>query len=298
MSTSSVVAKSHMVIIGEVPFGFWSETFVSDLVPHSYVVNSHQSDFDGRVEMEKDKAREYMRGVRERPGIKEYLRVYQAKIRAERKAAGLCSRCGKTPPREGFQACGPCAQKQTDNLTRARRAKPTREQCMRCESQRVPGKRLCEPCAVKAQTDGKRKYYARHAENRKRALAAGMCSSCLCKPPVSDRRFCADCLLRRRLKNYPGLTKEEFLALPKICAICGSEDEDDLNIDHDHSSGNVRDMLCSSCNFGVGFFKDNPELLRKAIAYLDSHKAVQPTLSPAETGASLLTEGKESHAIS
>ncbi len=40
--------------------------------------------------------------------------------------------------------------------------------------------------------------------------------------------------------------------------------------DHDHSSGKPRKILCSVCNRGLGFFKDNPSLLREAAMYLES----------------------------
>ena len=41
-----------------------------------------------------------------------------------------------------------------------------------------------------------------------------------------------------------------------------------LAIDHDHDAGQVRRLLCSNCNTGLGLFKDNPELLETAAAYL------------------------------
>jgi hypothetical protein len=40
------------------------------------------------------------------------------------------------------------------------------------------------------------------------------------------------------------------------------------NIDHCHISGDVRGILCRSCNNGLGCFKDNIESLEAAIAYL------------------------------
>jgi len=41
-----------------------------------------------------------------------------------------------------------------------------------------------------------------------------------------------------------------------------------LKIDHDHRTGQVRGLLCHTCNAGLGMFKDNIELLHRAIMYL------------------------------
>ena len=49
----------------------------------------------------------------------------------------------------------------------------------------------------------------------------------------------------------------------KICA---------LAIDHCHKSGKIRNLLCHDCNTGLGKFKDNTELMKKAILYLEKHK--------------------------
>jgi len=58
------------------------------------------------------------------------------------------------------------------------------------------------------------------------------------------------------------------------CAICGITREEcntkrALPVDHDHETGEVRGILCDSCNRGIGLLKENPELLRKAAAYLE-----------------------------
>lgn len=50
------------------------------------------------------------------------------------------------------------------------------------------------------------------------------------------------------------------------CAICRRKVE--LVVDHDHTTGKFRGLLCSWCNTGLGYFKDSPERLRQAIDYL------------------------------
>jgi hypothetical protein len=52
------------------------------------------------------------------------------------------------------------------------------------------------------------------------------------------------------------------------CQICLGYAER-LHIDHCHSEGHVRGLLCGPCNRGLGLFKDNPEYLANAIKYLE-----------------------------
>lgn len=80
-----------------------------------------------------------------------------------------------------------------------------------------------------------------------------------------------------RLSKY-NLTYEEHTAFVikqnNTCAICKTPPHDDtfLSIDHDHETGRVRGLLCSSCNLRLGFLekilKDN--LLSESLAYLNS----------------------------
>jgi hypothetical protein len=55
------------------------------------------------------------------------------------------------------------------------------------------------------------------------------------------------------------------------CAICGktaSENGKKLAVDHCHDTMLVRGLLCTTCNFALGYFQDNELLLLKAITYL------------------------------
>lgn len=79
----------------------------------------------------------------------------------------------------------------------------------------------------------------------------------------------------QRLKKY-GMTTAEFSDLMTAqggeCAICGHQDMSIRNffpvVDHCHNSGKVRGLLCMNCNQGIGKFKDDPELLRRAAEYI------------------------------
>lgn len=79
------------------------------------------------------------------------------------------------------------------------------------------------------------------------------------------------------LKSRYGLDRQEvdawFTVQKGKCMICdtamdGSNKIKKPHIDHCHESGNVRGLLCHNCNTGLGHFKDNTTLLKKAIKYL------------------------------
>ena len=79
---------------------------------------------------------------------------------------------------------------------------------------------------------------------------------------------------RTKIRKGYGVEPEQYEAMGEeqgwVCAICGKPSPEGfrLAVDHDHSTHKVRGLLCSSCNQGLGRFKDNPELLMKAIEYL------------------------------
>lgn len=55
-----------------------------------------------------------------------------------------------------------------------------------------------------------------------------------------------------------------------VCAICGAPYEEGatLCVDHDHGTNKVRGFLCRTCNIGIGSFKDDANLVAKALEYL------------------------------
>lgn len=67
---------------------------------------------------------------------------------------------------------------------------------------------------------------------------------------------------------------ERLLFQSNKCAICLSDFTEDVNpyIDHCHSSGVFRGLLCMTCNTGLGHFKDNTENLIRAAEYLKDYE--------------------------
>jgi len=95
-------------------------------------------------------------------------------------------------------------------------------------------------------------------------------------PNGEHRAWCKRCFreraLSQRYSKY-GLSAAEYNAMVITqdgrCAICGAVGE--LSIDHCHTAGNVRGLLCGTCNTGLGMFKDDPKLLHRAIDYLSTN---------------------------
>ena len=76
---------------------------------------------------------------------------------------------------------------------------------------------------------------------------------------------------RLRLKDI-GWTVAEYEAAKIIqnncCAICLESFKKTPHADHDHTTGLRRELLCANCNWGLGMFKDRPDLLETAREYL------------------------------
>lgn len=91
--------------------------------------------------------------------------------------------------------------------------------------------------------------------------------------------------LRHRLKKHYGLTVPIYKMLIKrqggLCAICGESMEiatvsnrvrngRSIVVDHIKGTKQVRGLLHNDCNRALGFFKDNPQVLRRAAEYLEN----------------------------
>lgn len=94
------------------------------------------------------------------------------------------------------------------------------------------------------------------------------------------RPSCKDC---RKIIEGKDLTGEELKRMIEKqppdrtifeCPICEKQTIVSVTVtvrkDHDHETGKGREWICDSCNTGLGRFKDNIEILERAIDYLKS----------------------------
>lgn len=95
-------------------------------------------------------------------------------------------------------------------------------------------------------------------------------------PTERNRVFCMDCAPARadweRIKKY-GIDRFQFDAMyfeqDGECAICHVNEA--THVDHNHTTGEVRELLCHSCNAAIGLLQEDPQRLITAALYLMEH---------------------------
>ncbi|MFE5406568.1 endonuclease VII domain-containing protein [Streptomyces sp. NPDC056580] len=186
---------------------------------------------------------------------------------ASGESAKRCSRCKQHKPRatfarnkamrDGLQAyCRECAAEyhQERQVAKGRNVRP-----------RVavpPGHKFCRTC-------GEIKPHGEWSRNR--SASDGLATLCkACKAAKGRTQY---------LKRNYGLTEAERDAMIAsqrgLCVICLEAPA--AHVDHCHETGRVRGVLCFSCNAALGQFKDQPEVIRRAAAYVEGN-AWKPTL--------------------
>lgn len=77
---------------------------------------------------------------------------------------------------------------------------------------------------------------------------------------------------KRYLTKQYGISESEVTELivqqNGQCEICKEDISAKRHIDHNHASGEIRGLLCSSCNRALGYFKDSPLIVKNAYQYL------------------------------
>lgn len=85
--------------------------------------------------------------------------------------------------------------------------------------------------------------------------------------------------LRTRYNLTPSQYDEMANKQDYKCAICNIDVSENirankqiaLSVDHNNATGELRELLCMKCNYGLGYFKDNADILEKASKYILKH---------------------------
>lgn len=129
--------------------------------------------------------------------------------------------------------------------------------------------KICAICLV-------RKEFSEFNKRNKLSLDGKLSYCSLCgkkkiKPEDSRKSY---------IKQTYGISLEEYDEMSKkqngLCYICDQPETSKLNgkiknlaIDHNHSTGKIRKLLCDSCNKGIGHLKENVNIVQRVIKYLE-----------------------------
>lgn len=170
--------------------------------------------------------------------------------------------------------CNQLRDEETDFYRKSGTGKPVRrcKECLRQEARNRRGPLTCPGCGEEfvhtSSVGARRKTCDRCAETGK------WCTRCEAVKPYSDFHryrekfysYCKPCALAENRKRLYGWTEADAERFGHQCGICG--DTEDLVVDHCHETGAIRGLLCGPCNKGLGMFRDDPNKLQAAIAYL------------------------------
>jgi 16S rRNA C967 or C1407 C5-methylase (RsmB/RsmF family) len=157
-------------------------------------------------------------------------------------------------------------------------------------------KNICKECAAKQAARHREKYqndeaYRIKARERARAYRASHKEAVMAKKRQwsqtakakeyqkkynqrPENRYRYQRLQWKRKYGLEPLEADKMLkAQDYRCAICGCELLKPF-VDHCHETNKVRGFLCTQCNVGLGYFRDNTDFLHSAVRYLESNGKV------------------------
>lgn len=197
-------------------------------------------------------------------------------MKTEKKAT-----CHPNRPEVARGLCGSCYQRQ-------RMSEHQPSKCHPSKPEFVIDSGVCYSCYT-SQKKSKNNPSKCHPGKPEFIVGSGVCRACYlkdwrserppskCHPdkPMVDLKsgFCSSCYVST--KKYGVVV--DFAK--HNCEICRKPLQKGVGkgaIDHDHSTGGLRGILCSSCNRMLGFAKDSTDILRAAIEYLYKYAEAPP----------------------
>ena len=167
----------------------------------------------------------------------------------------VCSKCGVEKPLDGYvrdrnkrdgrrSECKECCRKTRGSVRRNRKRDPTSTtlECLRCHQVKSRAE-----FSTNLLPNGTRYYFS-------------ICRVCNC----AQQR---DQTYRLKTGEYGAMLLEQG-GVCKLCSKTPEQNKEALAVDHDHKTGRIRGLLCRSCNYGLGRFCDDTNILTRAILYL------------------------------
>lgn len=179
------------------------------------------------------------------------------------KTRGLCTQgCGR--PLVNAAQCEVCRIKKRDRA----RALVSSGLCFYACGRPVVRGKQCAECASSRS--------ARSMATQQRHVTAGRCATGCGRLRVGPWT-CQECSNKKRESTH-GLAAGEYAkarALVPCCQSCGtqfgleSRRHNSACVDHNHTTGTPRGLLCSGCNVALGMLKEDPRRIRALADYIE-----------------------------
>ena len=135
-------------------------------------------------------------------------------------------------------------------------------------------------CTKCGNTKSKSEFYLhKHTKDK----LASLCKQCYKENEqnwkINNPEAYKESCRRRNLKKKFGITLEYYESMytkqEGKCACCGKEHPNKsisgLVVDHSHTTGEVRELLCSPCNTALGLLKEDTEIINNLLKYIRKH---------------------------
>lgn len=177
-----------------------------------------------------------------------------------------CSRCKKEHT-EATKRCGVCKQRerQAEEEKQVLASQAGVKRCSACKREHNESTKSCAKCKQAARERGNQlrptqEYRAYHRDYKRQW--------CKGKGKVYSKSI--------QLRRKYGIDVIEYERMcvqqNNLCAICDElPTKKTLCVDHNHTTGKVRELLCNGCNAALGHSKESIRVLRNMIAYIERH---------------------------
>lgn len=143
--------------------------------------------------------------------------------------------------------------------------------------------KVCNICKIAKKVPDD--FYKGNSYNKNKTIYEPLCKLCKCaRDKTYDLNVDKKKQYFRHVRNLYGLTQEEynkmFFEQDNKCKICKNPEKvitkkgiiKLLSVDHCHTTGKVRGLLCQNCNVLLANAKDNIDILESSIIYLKESK--------------------------